>query len=207
MRFKKTNEPLILLKLHDNLWGDFTIGWNPVISNTLGVRLVNGSIDGLTQIDPRLVNVLTIYALGLLFLKAWITFWIIRFYLLRAFSTCASKKCSTLIFAINTKQKWTMLDFLGACFARIPSSRHFFYKVRYYFSIEEPHTQVPHARGNPMKISSSITRKTGPRQVCAIHGKITPYSKNARKDIKPRGEIPGNLGEATPYINGKIKFS
>ena len=71
MRFYKTNEPLKLLYLQDNLWGDFTVGWNPVRSNTLGLRLVNGSIDGLTQIDPRFVDgFATSYALGLLFLEA-----------------------------------------------------------------------------------------------------------------------------------------
>ncbi len=70
MRFDKTNEPLKLLYLQDNLWGDFTVGWNPIRSNTLGLRLVNGSIYGLTQIDPRFDNGITNYALGLLFLEA-----------------------------------------------------------------------------------------------------------------------------------------
>jgi hypothetical protein len=36
--------------MQDNLWGDFTVGWNPIRSNNLGHRLVRGSIDGLTQI-------------------------------------------------------------------------------------------------------------------------------------------------------------
>ena len=53
MRFDKTNETLRLLNLQDNLSGDFTIGWNAVRSITMGFRLVNGSIDGLTRIDPR----------------------------------------------------------------------------------------------------------------------------------------------------------
>ena len=70
MRFDKTNEPLILLNLQDNLWGDFTIEWKHVRSNTLGFRLVNGSIHGLTQINPRLVGGFTSYALVLLFLEA-----------------------------------------------------------------------------------------------------------------------------------------
>ncbi len=71
MRFDKTNETLKLLFLQNNLWGDFTVGWNPIRSNTLGLRLVNGSIDGLTQIDPRFVDGFTTsYALGLLFLEA-----------------------------------------------------------------------------------------------------------------------------------------
>jgi hypothetical protein len=70
MRFDKTNEPLKLLYLQDTSWGDFTVGWNPVRSNTLGFRLVNGSIDGLTQIDPGFVDGFTSYALGLLFIEA-----------------------------------------------------------------------------------------------------------------------------------------
>ena len=55
MRFDKTNIPLRSLNLQDNLWGDFTNGWNLITSNTLGFRLVNGSIDGLIQIDPSVV--------------------------------------------------------------------------------------------------------------------------------------------------------
>ena len=70
MRFDKTNEPLRLLNLQDNLWGDFTIGWNPIRSNTLGLRLVDGSIDGLTKIDPRFDDGFANYAFGLLFLEA-----------------------------------------------------------------------------------------------------------------------------------------
>ena len=70
MQFENTNEPLRLLNLQDNLWGDFTIGWNPVRSNTLGLRLVDGSIDGLTYIDPRFSGGITSYAFGLLFLEA-----------------------------------------------------------------------------------------------------------------------------------------
>jgi hypothetical protein len=50
--------------------GDFTIGWSPVRANTLGIRLVNGGIDGLTQIDPMFVDGFMSYALGLLFLEA-----------------------------------------------------------------------------------------------------------------------------------------
>ena len=69
MRFDKTNEPLRLLNLQDNLWGDFTIGWNPVRSKTLGLRLVDGSIDGLTKIDPRFGGGFANYAFGLLFLE------------------------------------------------------------------------------------------------------------------------------------------
>jgi hypothetical protein len=70
MKFDKPNKPLRILNLQDNLWGDYTIGWNPVRSNTLGFRLVSGRIDGLTQIDPRFVGGFTSYALGLLFLEA-----------------------------------------------------------------------------------------------------------------------------------------
>ncbi len=69
MRFDKTYEPLRLFNLQDNLWGDFTIGWNPVRSNTLEFRLVDGSINGLTKIDPRCGGRITSYALGLLFLE------------------------------------------------------------------------------------------------------------------------------------------
>ena len=70
MRFNKTNFPLRILNLQDNFWEDFTIGWNPVRSNTLGFRLVDGSIDGLTKIDPRFGGGIANYALGLLFLEA-----------------------------------------------------------------------------------------------------------------------------------------
>ena len=51
MRFKNTNEHLRLLYLQDNLWDDFTVGWNPIRSNTLGLRLVRLSVSGLAQID------------------------------------------------------------------------------------------------------------------------------------------------------------
>ncbi len=70
MRFDKTNEPLRILNLQDDLWGDFIVGWNLVRSNTLGLRLVDGSIDGLTQLDPRFGGGFTSYAFGLLFLEA-----------------------------------------------------------------------------------------------------------------------------------------
>ncbi len=69
MRFDTTNEPLRLLYMQDNLWGDFTVGWNPVRSNTLGLRLVRGSVDGLAQID-NLGTFPEDIALGLLFVKA-----------------------------------------------------------------------------------------------------------------------------------------
>ncbi len=68
MRFDNTNDHLGLLYLQDNLWGDSTVGWNPIRSNTLGMQLVRGSVDGLTQIDfgtfPEDI------ALGLLFVEA-----------------------------------------------------------------------------------------------------------------------------------------
>ncbi len=51
MRFDKTNDPVRLLFLQDNLWGDFRIGWNPIRSNRLGLSLVRGSVDGLTKIE------------------------------------------------------------------------------------------------------------------------------------------------------------
>ena len=66
MRFDTTNEPLRLLYMQDNLWGDYTVGWNPVRYNTLGLRLVRGSVDGLTQID-NLGAFPEDIALGLLF--------------------------------------------------------------------------------------------------------------------------------------------
>jgi len=31
--------------------GDFTIDWNPIHLNILGLQLVRGGVDGLTQID------------------------------------------------------------------------------------------------------------------------------------------------------------
>jgi hypothetical protein len=55
--------------MQDNLWGDFTVGWNPIRSNTLGLRLVRGSVDGLTQID-NLGTFPEDIALGLLFVEA-----------------------------------------------------------------------------------------------------------------------------------------
>ena len=52
MRFDNSNDHLRLLYLQDNLWGDFTVGWNPIRFNTLGLlRLVRGSVGDLTQID------------------------------------------------------------------------------------------------------------------------------------------------------------
>ena len=66
MRFANTNDHLRLLFLQDNLWGDFTIGWNPIRTNTLGLRLVRGSVDGLTQIE-NLGAFTEDIALGLLF--------------------------------------------------------------------------------------------------------------------------------------------
>ncbi len=64
MRFDKTNDQLRLLFLQDNLWGDFTIGWNPIRSNSLGLSLVRGSVDGLTKIEN---SDFTEYSLGLIF--------------------------------------------------------------------------------------------------------------------------------------------
>ncbi len=68
MGFDNTNDHLRLLYMQDNLWGDFTVGWNPVRSNTLGLRLVRGSVDGLTQIDNLWAFPEDI-ALGLLFVE------------------------------------------------------------------------------------------------------------------------------------------
>ena len=62
MQFDKTNDKLRLFFLQDNLWGDFTIGWNPVKSNGLGLSLVRGSVNGLTKIGN---SDFTEYALGL----------------------------------------------------------------------------------------------------------------------------------------------
>ena len=64
MRFDRTNDQLRLLFLQDNLWGDFTIGWNPIRSNSLGLSLVRGSVDGLTKIET---SDFTEYSLGLMF--------------------------------------------------------------------------------------------------------------------------------------------
>ncbi len=49
MRFDNTKDHLRLVYLQDNLRGDFTVGWNPIRSNTLGLRLVRESVDGLKQ--------------------------------------------------------------------------------------------------------------------------------------------------------------
>ena len=65
MRFDNTNDHLRLLYLQETLWGDFTVGWNPTRSNSLGLRLVRGSVDGITQID--LGTFPEDIALGLLF--------------------------------------------------------------------------------------------------------------------------------------------
>ena len=51
MRFDKKNDHLRPLYMKDNLWGGFTVGWNHVRSNSLGLRLVRGGVDGLTQIE------------------------------------------------------------------------------------------------------------------------------------------------------------
>ena len=50
MRFKNTNDNLRRLFMVDNLCGDFTVGWNPIRSNSLGLRLVRGCVYSLTQI-------------------------------------------------------------------------------------------------------------------------------------------------------------
>ena len=67
MRFDNINDRLRLLYMQDNLWGDFLVGWNPIRSNSLGLRLARGSVDGITQIDlgffPEDI------ALGLLFVE------------------------------------------------------------------------------------------------------------------------------------------
>ena len=68
MRFDNTNDHLRLLYMQDNLWGDFTVGWNPVRSISLGLRLVVGGIDGLTQIEHTVTFPEDI-ALGLLFVE------------------------------------------------------------------------------------------------------------------------------------------
>ena len=72
MKFDRTNAPYRLLNLQHNLWGDFYVGFNGIRTNTLGLRLVRGSIDGLTKIDPRAApdTIFADYAVGLLFLEA-----------------------------------------------------------------------------------------------------------------------------------------
>ena len=69
MRFDNTNDHLRLLYMQDNIWDDFTVGWNPIHSNTLGLRLVRGSVDGLKQID-NLGTFPEDIVLGLLFVEA-----------------------------------------------------------------------------------------------------------------------------------------
>ena len=75
MKFDRTNVPDRLLFLQHNLWGDFTVGWNPVRTNTLGLRLVRGSVDGLTKIDPRAApdTIFADYAFGLLLIETPVT--------------------------------------------------------------------------------------------------------------------------------------
>ncbi len=65
MRFDKTNYPLRLLFLQDNLWGDFTVGWNPIRTNNIGLTLVRGTVDGLTKIESSVG--FPEFALGLIF--------------------------------------------------------------------------------------------------------------------------------------------
>ncbi len=67
MRFDNTNDHLRLMYMQDNPWGDFTVGCYPIRPNTL--RLVRGSVDGLTQID-NLGTFPDDIALGLLFVEA-----------------------------------------------------------------------------------------------------------------------------------------
>ncbi len=69
MQFDNTNDHLRLLYLQNNLWGDFTVGCNPIRSNPLGLRLVRGSDDGLTQIN-NLGTFPEDIALGFLFVEA-----------------------------------------------------------------------------------------------------------------------------------------
>lgn len=68
MQFDRTNTPYRLLFLQNNLWGDYSVGWYPVRTNTLGLRLVPGSVDGITNIDPRpSPEIFAHYGFGLLF--------------------------------------------------------------------------------------------------------------------------------------------
>ena len=65
MRFDKINDHLRLLFLQDNLWGDYTIGWNPIRSNSFGLTLVRGTADGLTKLESSVG--FPEFALGLTF--------------------------------------------------------------------------------------------------------------------------------------------
>ena len=70
MIFDRTNDPRRLLLLQNNLFGDYSAGWNGIRTNSLGHRLVRGSIEGLGEIEfsPSLGG-FGEYSLGLLFLE------------------------------------------------------------------------------------------------------------------------------------------
>ena len=75
MKFDRTNVPYRLLNLQHNLWGDFHVGQNGLRTNTLGLRLVRNSVDGLTELDPRAAPevIMADYAFGLVFMEAGVT--------------------------------------------------------------------------------------------------------------------------------------
>ena len=110
MRFDNKNDHLRLVFLQDNLWGDFTVGWNPIWSNTLGLRLVRGSVGGLTQID---LGTFPDIALGLLITESWIVHFKIRF---NASSTRSAPACQgafTLEVAPVAIVTWSVNHFLA----------------------------------------------------------------------------------------------
>ena len=71
MNFDRTNDPRRLLLLQNNLFGDYLVGWNGVRTNSLGHRLVSGSIEGLSEIEfsPSLDG-FGDWFVGLVFLEA-----------------------------------------------------------------------------------------------------------------------------------------
>ena len=70
MDFERTNDRRRLLLLQNNLYGDFSAGWNGIRTNSLGHRLVRGCIEGLSEIDffPSLAG-FGDWFLGLVFLE------------------------------------------------------------------------------------------------------------------------------------------
>lgn len=72
MNFDRTNDPRRLYLLQTNLYGDYTAG-NGIRTNSLGHRLVDGSIAGLTDLVAPHAGVpeeiFMEYFLGLVFLE------------------------------------------------------------------------------------------------------------------------------------------
>ena len=70
MNIDRTNDARRFLLLQQSLYGDFSVGWNGIRTNSLGHRLVRGSLDGLTEISAEGLGDFPGYGLGLVFLEA-----------------------------------------------------------------------------------------------------------------------------------------